>query len=203
MARLNDRELRAMQAPSRRLVQRHVEMRTFLSMLRARGIELRGKRILDAGCGSGFGLALIAEHLAPSRLCGFDLMPEQVELAERRAVPGASVRVGDITKIAEPDASFDAVFVFGILHHVPEWRDALGEIARVLSPGGVLLVEELHGRAVDFEDGVLGMEHPKGARFDWPTFRMGLGAAGLSILEERALLFSAARSFLAGKATGG
>ena len=192
-----------MQAPSRRLVQRHVEMRTFLSMLRARGIDLRGKRILDAGCGSGYGLALVAEALAPTRLCGFDLMPEQIALAQLRAVPGASVRVGDITNIEEPDDSFDAVFVFGILHHVPEWRDALSEIARVLAPGGVLLVEELHGRFVDFEDGVLGMAHPKDARFDWPTFRAGLGAAGLTILEERGLLFAAARSFLAQRPTAG
>jgi SAM-dependent methyltransferase len=199
MARLNDRELRAMQRPTRRFVQRHVEMRTFLSMLRRHDVDLRGTRILDAGCGSGFGLALIGEKLSPSRLVGFDLMPEQIAYAEARNVPGAEVRVGDITKIDEPEGSFDAVFVFGILHHVPPWRDALRDIGRVLVPGGVLCVEELHGRAVDFEDGFLGMSHPKEARFDWPTFREGLRDAGFTILDERALLFSAARSFLARK----
>ena len=40
--------------------------------------------------------------------------------------------------------SFDAVFGFGVLHHVPDWQSALGEIARVLKPGGTYFLEELY-----------------------------------------------------------
>ena len=43
---------------------------------------------------------------------------------------------GDVTPIPTPTATYDAVFDFGILHHVTEWRCALAEVARVLRPGG-------------------------------------------------------------------
>jgi ubiquinone/menaquinone biosynthesis C-methylase UbiE len=199
MSRLNSTELAMMQSPSRAFSQRHVEMPAFRRMARRAGVDLTGARILDAGCGSGLGLALIAETYRPSRLVGIDLMPEQVERAIARGVPGAEIRVGDITAIDEPDASFDAVFVFGILHHVPAWRAALRELARVLRPGGILLVEEIHGRFVDIEDRLLGTSHPIEARFDWPTFRDGLARAGLAIRDETALVPGAVRSFAATK----
>lgn len=199
MARLNAVEMKAMQSPVRRLVQRHWEMRAFERMLGAAAIDLGGKRLLDAGCGSGYSTALIAERFAPSRLVAFDLMPEQIALARARGVAGAEIAVGDVTAIAEADGSFDGAFVFGILHHVPRWRDALAELARVLERGGVLLVEELHGRFVDLEDRLMRTSHPAEARFDWPGFRAGLADAGLEILAERRLALEAARSFLARK----
>jgi len=199
MARLNEVELAAMQTRTRRFLQRRWELPTFVSMLELAAIDLRGKRILDAGCGSGYSTELLRDRFAPSRLVGFDLMEEQIELARARIVDSAELRVGDITRIDEKDASFDAVFVFGILHHVPQWRVALEEIARVLVPSGVLLVEEIHGRGVDFEDRFMGTEHPKEARFDWPTFRSGMRNAGFTVLRERRLAFKFARSFLARK----
>jgi ubiquinone/menaquinone biosynthesis C-methylase UbiE len=199
MARLNDVELAAMQTRTRRFFQRRWELRAFVAMLDRARVDLRGKRILDAGCGSGYGTELLQQRFSPCRLVGFDVMPEQIERARAREVRGAELRVGDITRIEEKDASFDAVFVFGILHHVPEWRLALRELARVLRPSGVLLVEELQRSFVDFSDRFLGTEHPEGARFDWPTFRAGLRDAGFDVLEERRLALDFARSFLARK----
>jgi len=200
MARLNAIEFAAMQSPLRRLVQRRWELPTFLRSLRRANVDLRGKRILEAGCGSGYALELLSRELSPSRLVGFDLMPEQIERARARNVPSAEVHIGDITRIAEPDGSFDAAFVFGILHHVPGWRVALRELARVLAPGGVLCVEEIHGRGAWLEDTFLRTSHPREAAFDWPTFRGGLADAGLTILGERRLAWEFARSFVARKA---
>jgi ubiquinone/menaquinone biosynthesis C-methylase UbiE len=196
MSRLNAAELSMMNTTARRLSHRFVELRAFQRLLRRADIDLTGARILDAGCGSGYGLELLSRAFRPSRLVGLDLMPEQIERARRRELD-AEIRVGDITAIDEPDASFDAVFVFGILHHVPAWRAAMTELARVLTPGGVLLIEELHGKTAELSDRYLGTSHPIAARFDWPAFRAGLGAAGLEVIAERGLLFSAARSFAA------
>ncbi|MBI2390372.1 MAG: class I SAM-dependent methyltransferase [Deltaproteobacteria bacterium] len=197
MARLNAIEYAAMQSPVRRVVQRRWELATFERLLDRAGVDLQGARILDAGCGSGYGLELLQQRFTPARLVGFDLMPEQMERARARAVPGAEVRVGDITKIDEPDGAFDAVFLFGILHHVPAWRAALVELARVLTPGGVLCVEEVHGRAAWAIDTFFFFSHPREAAFGWPAFRQGLDDAGFSILGEQRLAWEAARSFIA------
>lgn len=200
MARLNDVELAAMQTRARRWTQRLWELPTFTRMLRRAGVDLRGKRILDAGCGSGYGLVLLKGRFAPSRLVGIDLMPEQIERARRCGVDGAEVSVGDLAQIDEPDGAFDGAFVFGILHHVPEWRRALRELARVLAPGGVLCVEELHGRTAALSDRFAGTSHPREAAFDWPTLRAGMREAGLDVLGERKLAYKLAMSFLARKA---
>lgn len=199
MTRLNAVELLAMNNPARRLLQRHVELPAFERMLRAAGVELEGKRILDAGCGSGYSTRLIAERFRPSRLVAFDLMPEQIERACARQGELAEFSLGDVTAIAHPDESFDAAFVFGVLHHVPGWKRALSELSRVLAPGGVLLIEEIHESFVDFEDRFLFTSHPREARFDWPTFRIALAQAGFEIEGERALAGAAARSFFCRK----
>ena len=185
-----------MDSTARRLSHRFVEFRTFQRMLRAADIDLARTAILDAGCGNGYGLELLARAYQPSRLVGIDLMPEQIERAQRRGLD-AEIRVGTITAIGEPDRTFDAVFVFGILHHVPAWRAAMIELARVLKPGGVLLIEELHGKTAELSDRYLGTSHPIAARFDWTAFRGGLDEAGFDIVGEHRLLFSAVRSFAA------
>lgn len=202
MARLNAVEMSMMQSPARAWSQRHVEMRMFRRLLARAGVDPTGGRILDAGCGNGLGLELIGDAFAPRRLVGFDLMPEQIERARRRGL-AAELAVGDITAIDHPDASFDAVFVFGILHHVPAWRRGLTELARVLAPGGALLVEEIHGAFIAVQDRVIGTAHPVEARFDWTQFRAGIAAAGLVVASESAVLpLAPVRSFCAIKPRG-
>ena len=198
MARLNDRELSMMDSPWRRLSQRWIEVRTFEHLLARAGVDLHGGRLLDAGCGNGYGLELLAQRFAPSRLVGFDLMPEQIERARRRGLR-ADLSVGDITAIDLPADSFDGVFVFGILHHVPRWREALRELARVVRPGGAVLLEEIHGTAIRVQDRLIGTSHPRDAAFDWQQFRDGVDDAGLTIAGETNLLFNAIRSFVAVK----
>ncbi len=197
MAELNAVELFVMNNPVRRFVQRRVELPAFERALAQSGVDLRGARILDAGCGSGYSTELLAARFAPSRLAAFDLMPEQVELARARGIPSAEITQGDVTAIPFEDGSFDAAFVFGILHHVPAWRDALRELARVLRPGGALCVEELHGGYIRWQDRLLFTRHPREAAFDWPTFRAGLEDAGFRVASEHTLAPGAARGWLA------
>jgi ubiquinone/menaquinone biosynthesis C-methylase UbiE len=183
-SRLNTVEMRGMRSWLRRMTQRRLELPALFGMLEAESIDLRGGSILDAGCGAGDSTRLLHDTLAPCRLVAIDLMPEMIAHA-RAAAPAAEVKVGDVTALDEPDASFDAIFVLGVLHHVPTWRDALRELARTLRPGGVLVLEELRGAAVDFEDRFLGTRHPKAARFEWPALRTALAATPLQLLRER------------------
>jgi len=162
--RLGKLEFWAMNNPLRRWVQRHIEFKVFKDQLNRCFIDLDGKVILDAGCGSGYSTELIVKEFNPSHVVAFDYMPEQVNLARKRNLK-VDFSVGDLTKIDSPDKTFDAVFVFGVLHHIPQWRKALSEISRVLKPDGVLLVEE-----------------PR-ERFDWKDFESGIKNAGMDILD--------------------
>lgn len=198
MSRLNAVEYALMNNPVRRLVQRTLEMGTLSRMLAEAGADWTGLRLLDAGCGEGHSTALLAERFAPARLVAFDLMEEQVARARQRLVdrPEVQVRVADVTRLPFDDGCFDGGVILGILHHVPDWRTALGELRRVLVPGGLLYVEDLHRGFVQASDTVLRTEHPREARFDWPTFREGLREAGLEVVGERRLVWELARAFL-------
>ncbi|PRP99364.1 Demethylrebeccamycin-D-glucose O-methyltransferase [Enhygromyxa salina] len=108
--------------------------------------ELRpGLRVLDVGCGGGQVTLAVAEREPEARVTGLDLSPEQIERAKGR---GASV--GDRVEFVEgsaldlpfDDGSFDLVYSLGSLKHWSEPARGLRECARVLTPGGQLIVAE-------------------------------------------------------------
>jgi len=178
----------------RRFVQKHLEFRIFKQLLKKHKINLIGKVILDAGCGSGYSSGLLLKEFRPSQLTAFDFMPEQIDLAKKRGLR-ADFSVGDVTKIEFPDNTFDAVFIFGVLHHVSEWRKALYEVARVLKQKGVLLIEEPNKHCVALFDR-LGFIYPKESQFDWSEFEDGLKMAGFEVLDRKNILTAKFKSFL-------
>jgi ubiquinone/menaquinone biosynthesis C-methylase UbiE len=184
--RLNALETRLMNNPIRASVQRHFEAARLLGM----GGPVGGGRALELGCGRGVGVELILDRFGASSVDAFDLDPAMVLLARRRlAGRREPVRlwVGDATCIAAADESYDAVFDFGIVHHVPAWRSALREVRRVLRPGGRLYAEEVLVRFLDAPPWRQLLEHPREDRFDRAGFAEGLGAAGLRVVATRTL----------------
>jgi ubiquinone/menaquinone biosynthesis C-methylase UbiE len=115
-----------MNNPFRRWLHRTVEFPTFRQM----GLTVQGQDILEIGCGSGYGAALLLT-LCPRTYIGIDLMPEQIALARQRGLPGAEFVVGDASHLTGiPDGSKDTVVIFGVLHHIPPWREVLQECYR-------------------------------------------------------------------------
>jgi SAM-dependent methyltransferase len=69
--------------------------------------------------------------------------------------------VQDATDLVQfADASKDVVIIFGVLHHIPEWRKVIDEIRRVLKPNGSLFVEEPRGMDLKLFDFFFRWGHP-------------------------------------------
>lgn len=95
-----------------------------------------GSKVLDLGCAFGFGTRLL---LPRYRAYGHDLSGSYIERA-RRAVPAAVFTQGPANDVPYPDDFFDAVLLLDVLEHVPDERALIDEVARVLRPGGQLVV---------------------------------------------------------------
>lgn len=109
------------------------------------GSELRGD-VLEIGAGSGAMAEGILEAFPGVRLTATDYDPAMVEMAARRLArfgDRARVQEADATALDFPDAGFDAVLSFIMLHHVMDWERALDEAVRVLRPGGLLVGYDL------------------------------------------------------------
>ncbi len=108
------------------------------------GMMEPGMRVLDAGCGSGHVLALLAERFPGVRLEGVDLSEDMVRKARRTvaAFGNASVRQGDVQRLPFDAAAFDGVISLASIKHWPDQTKGLSEIFRVLKPGGRIFVME-------------------------------------------------------------
>ena len=100
----------------------------------------QGLRSLDLGCGPG----AFSDLFDGDDYVGVDMNARYIEYA-RRARKGAFLR-GDARKVELPDARFDQALIFGLLHHLPDEdvRAVLGELKRLMGPGGrALIIEDI------------------------------------------------------------
>jgi ubiquinone/menaquinone biosynthesis C-methylase UbiE len=142
-------------------------------------------RLLEIGCGRGAGACLILEKFRPAHLHAFDLDQRMIRQAlnylnqaQRRHI---SLYVGDALSLPYQDAALDGVLGFGVLHHLPDWRSGLAEIARVLRPGGFYFLEEFYP---SFYQNFLTKRlfiHPELDRFHSRDLRQGLEDYGLAM----------------------
>jgi 2-polyprenyl-3-methyl-5-hydroxy-6-metoxy-1,4-benzoquinol methylase len=99
----------------------------------------RDRRVLDAGCGIGYGAAIMSAAGA-AQVDGVDIADEVVEAATAAAPEGVRFRTGDVRDLPFPDDSFDLVVCFEVIEHVEDQDRSLDELRRVLAPGGVLAI---------------------------------------------------------------
>lgn len=101
----------------------------------------RSKRVLDAACGTGYGAALLVDQGEAARVIGVDLDPAAADYARRRF--GRSTiefRQASAAATGLPDGSVDLVTSFETIEHVPDPDAVIAEFARVLTPGGRLVI---------------------------------------------------------------
>ena len=176
---MNWAEKAVLNNPVRRALQRHYEA----PLLTTLGADVGGAHVLEVGCGEGAGAQMLLSCLGAARVTAIDLDPAQVKRAERRlrGEDRAEVRLGDVTALPLGDASVDAVADFGIVHHVPDWRAAITEVARVLKPGGQFVFEEVTKHALDRATYRVLFEHPREDRFTGREFVEELELQGLLV----------------------
>ena len=110
----------------------YVDMPTVLSFLK----NVRGKKILDIGCGSGLYAKILKKRGA--KVHGIDISKTMTELAKKE-VPGADFRVGSILKLPFKKNSFDIAISALMLDYVKDYDKALKEVHRILKPKGIYI----------------------------------------------------------------
>ena len=116
--------------------------------------DVAGRRILDAGCGSGPLFAALRDRGAI--VVGIDTSTGMLELARQRLGDGADLQVADLgSPLPFTDGAFDDVIASLVLHYLKDWTAPLAELRRVLKPGGRLIASvnhPIHGHVVSGPD---------------------------------------------------
>jgi len=143
-----------------------------------------GARWIDVACGPG----LVARGLAPrvGEVRGVDMTPAMVEVARREAasegIANAVFSVGDATALEFADAAFDGAVTRFSLHHIPVPGRVVAEMARVVRPGGAVVVAD-HVTSADADEAAW---HQEIERLRDPSHWACLTPARLRVLGERA-----------------
>jgi SAM-dependent methyltransferase len=139
--------------------------------------DVSGRRVLDAGCGSGPLSAALQDRGAV--VSGFDVSAGMVDLARQRLGEDADLQVADLgAPLPYADGEFDDVVASLVLHYLEDWSGPLAELRRVLKPGGRLMVSVNHPTAYAvvypdadyFEVTRYSEDHDMGDRIVWLTY---------------------------------
>jgi ubiquinone/menaquinone biosynthesis C-methylase UbiE len=187
--KLNLAERLLINNPVRALVQRFYEGPLLLEL----GGRLDNARVLDVGCGQGVGMEVLLKQFGANQVYGIDLDPQQIRRARKRLAGRYEDRVvleaGSVTKLPFADEYFDAVFDFGMLHHVVEWQIGVAEIRRVLKQDGLFFFEEVTRKALNRWAYRTFLDHPTENRFDEAEFLAELAVHGMEpVAEPRRIL---------------
>ena len=178
--KLNWAELLVVNNPSR-VVQQRLE----IGWMKKQANLPAGGSFLEIGCGRGAGASIIRSRFSPRLLYAMDLDHLMIGRAIRylglRESRNICFCVADAADLPYPDGAFDAVFGFGVLHHVPDWQAALAEVARVLKPRGTYFLEELYPSLYQNFITRHILLHPTENRFGSRELKKALDKANLSV----------------------
>jgi ubiquinone/menaquinone biosynthesis C-methylase UbiE len=179
--KLNNLEFFLMNNPIRAYIQEHYELPILRNMMSSEKFE----SVLEIGCGRGNGTKIIKKYFRPSHITAIDLDDKMIQIAKNdNNDENISFRVMDASRLDFPDKEFDAVFDFGIIHHIPNWKECLAELKRVLRSDGELILEEPSLNTFKGFPGIIWkslLSHPYKQMFTTDEFVQHLHDIGFSI----------------------
>lgn len=152
------------------------------------------QRILDLGCGDGITELYLADAFPGAELNGIDVSGESIAVATERGLDACDYRTYNGDEVPFPDATFDAVIIAGVMHHIIEEggrETTLREVSRVLRPGKpVYIFEQNPWNPVTrrIVDRCVFDEHAR--LLPPPELRSLMGDAGFADVRLRYILFS-------------
>lgn len=146
-----------------------------------------GAKCLEIGCGCGVGAKIIHQTFSPGSIHAIDidedmLYAAQKKMAKWHGIP-LQLMAADAQELPYPDGCFDAVFNYGIIHHLENWQKGIEEIGRVLKKNGVFYFEEIYPPLYANPLFKRILDHPRENRFHGPQFRNELREVGLQLLD--------------------
>ena len=143
-------------------------------------------RCLEIGCGCGVGAKIISETFKPASIDALDIDPAMLILARRKqkiwGLDCLRLLAGDAQNLPYHKKSFDAVFNYGIIHHLEDWQRGIKEVSRVLKKGGSFYFEEIYPPLYANPLFRHLLMHPTENRFYGPEFRAMLTKTDLELL---------------------
>jgi SAM-dependent methyltransferase len=151
------------------LFNEHMARYTFAARL------ARGKRVLDAGCGTGYGSAELAQ--AADSVVGVDRAAEAIDFARANyGLPNLRFEQASCDALPHPGGSFDLVVAFEVIEHLERWREFLLEVRRVLAPAGQLIISTPNKLYYTESRGPIGANPFHVHEFDFEEFQSELQA---------------------------
>ncbi len=145
-------------------------------------IKYKGGRILDVACGPGATTRHLMQSYAAADITAINISEAQLAAAAKRA-PGCAFLRMDATKLAFPDAHFDAVMCVEAAFHFNTRATFLKEALRVLKPGGSLVLTDMLFRAFMKPIGDFGQVPPANFVRDIAAYRTEFEAAGFGSVD--------------------
>ncbi|MBN1766618.1 MAG: methyltransferase domain-containing protein [Sedimentisphaerales bacterium] len=122
-----------------------------------------GRKVLEAGCGTGSQTVFLAANSPQADITSMDISPDSLELARQRIddanITNVKFQQGDIFHLPFADSAFDDIFICFVLEHLPNPLEAVSSLLRILKPGGSLtVIEGDHGSAYFHPDSRLARQ---------------------------------------------